>query len=322
MNNRYESIDEIRAISLILILIFHIFYRFPELYGYEKIGYFSKFGEIGSTTFLMISCLFLSKKTDKVFNIKQYIKKKFVRLWPIYIFCITITFIVVKILGLPGREVEIKDYLLNLFFLNGFIKTPYVDGAHWYMTILISFIMIIGFLRWIKKFSWQALLCWMFLAFAFKVLHLNIPFDAIGGGYIGFVLYGYTIWEICSADGKNHKSIILSVIAFSYTIIMMKGLIAVISIISFICLIVCIKFSNRIYSSRILLFIASISYPTYLIHQNISYALLYKAVSISGNFKFYYGIVAFFSSLFIGFILHKYVENRIIKVLRYISIIS
>lgn len=36
------------------------------------------------------------------------------------------------------------DWILNIFFINGFIGTRYVDGAHWYLTILISFIVIIS----------------------------------------------------------------------------------------------------------------------------------------------------------------------------------
>ena len=57
------------------------------------------------------------------------------------------TYIIVRLFPLPGRTCELKDLLLNEIFLNGFIGTPYVDGAHWYITVLLSAIVIIGILK-------------------------------------------------------------------------------------------------------------------------------------------------------------------------------
>lgn len=36
------------------------------------------------------------------------------------------------------------DCILNLTFINGFMGSPYVDGAHWYLTTFISFTIISG----------------------------------------------------------------------------------------------------------------------------------------------------------------------------------
>ena len=80
------------------------------------------------------------------------------------------------------------DWLLNLFFINGFVGTPYVDGAHWYLTTLVAFIMIVGCA---KKFridrSPAFYLMWIFILIIAIRMRLEIIYQIIGGNYV-FVL--------------------------------------------------------------------------------------------------------------------------------------
>lgn len=99
-----------------------------------------------SVFFLLISCYYLINFDSAIFSFSliKYLLKKFIRLWPLYAIAITITVIVIHMFPLLGRMSTWTDWILNLTFINGFLGSPYVDGAHWYLTTLISFIIISG----------------------------------------------------------------------------------------------------------------------------------------------------------------------------------
>ena len=119
---RNKQIDGIRGIAAIIILIFHMFCRYLQIYENSNIGWMEQWGSFGVVIFMLISGYFLGvesgkeKLTEKKFKFFQYLFKKLLRLWPCYILAITLTMITVKCAGLPGRECSLLDYILNIFF--------------------------------------------------------------------------------------------------------------------------------------------------------------------------------------------------------------
>lgn len=142
------QIEGLRGVAILLILIFHAFYRYQQIYGSSEIKYswMKDWGSFGTCIFLLIPCYYLINFNLDTFSFSliNYLFKKFIRLWLLYAIAITITAIVIHIFPLPERMSTWTDWLLNLTFINGFLGTPYVDGAHWYLTVLISFIIISG----------------------------------------------------------------------------------------------------------------------------------------------------------------------------------
>ena len=135
--------------------------------------YTEPLGRLGVLIFLIISCWYLVDfneiNRDK-FDLKKYYKGKLVRLWPCYAISITLMAIIVHFFYLPDRMSTWGDWLLNLFFINGFVGTPYVDGAHWYLTTLVAFIMIVGCA---KKFGNYLPDYWRKLCFCFEYYHIS-----------------------------------------------------------------------------------------------------------------------------------------------------
>ena len=136
-SQRNKQIEGLRAISILLLMIYHYIVRYQEIYvaGYTYTPVVDLFSDIGVFTFFLITGLYLEKSRGiKLFT------KRLISIWPRYFLAITIIFLITRIVELPGRTCTFKQYLLNIPFLNGFIGSPFVDGAHWFLrTLLIAF---------------------------------------------------------------------------------------------------------------------------------------------------------------------------------------
>ena len=75
MARKIESIEGLRAISLIGIMLYHMITRFQELYmpkAMEVSTYFQHLGEVFVSIFLIISAFFLYYRNDSNFNLKKF----------------------------------------------------------------------------------------------------------------------------------------------------------------------------------------------------------------------------------------------------------
>lgn len=155
------------------------------------------------------------------------------RIWPSYFVAITLCFVLTRFIELPNRTVTTVDYLLNIPFINGYIGTDYVDGAHWYLTILVSGIVIYSIiLKYKDKTQCCLLMLWLFS--------------------IGILL----------------------------------------------------KFKP-------LVFIGTISYSIYLIHQNIGFIILNNMIAIVGQYYIWMSVLVSLISVTFGFIFYSLVEKPI-----------
>lgn len=58
--SRNKQVDGLRGTTILMILIFHIFYRYDEIYMNETGGVIRLFGSFGNTIFLLISSYYLT----------------------------------------------------------------------------------------------------------------------------------------------------------------------------------------------------------------------------------------------------------------------
>lgn len=172
-----QQIDILRGILAIFIILYHYTYRFTELYGIKtiEIPLLDKLGLIGVGGFFIITGFFIIPSNCENFNFFYFLKKKILRIYPSYLLCLTIIFISVSIFGLPGRETTILDYFLNITMINGVIHTDYVDGAHWYLTYLIIFYVILGIFLASKKNFDFLIFIWLSIKIILKCILFRIP---------------------------------------------------------------------------------------------------------------------------------------------------
>lgn len=203
------------------------------------------------------------------------------------------------------------DWILNIFFINGFIGTRYVDGAHWYLTILISFIVIISIAKKINIEQTPLFyIIWITIRFLCNIF--NIPYlpQLIGGSYIGFILIAVALkYFIENREQYNFKESILWGIVMALgagSIFIYLGAEQLVELIIIVPLFLgCIYEKLPFMTNKLLVFVGSISYPLYLIHQNISFEIEYYLMCHFGYYNNIYGIIAIFVSVVIAVILSK-----------------
>jgi len=287
---RNKNVDMLRGLLILMIMFYHYTFRFSEIYGYKTIEFWSlkDWGTIGVGCFFIISGYFLiPKKGFKNINL-SWLKQKFLRLFPLYFITITITFLITNLLGLPGKEVSFFEYLLNIPFINGIINTPYVDGAHWYLTYLIIFYILFYLMSCLVKFKKnlnadKMLLMLLLINLVFKFLNISFIYKLLGGDYLVFILIGIFIKK--DLQGKLfylHIFLFLLLVYFNFGMVVCGFIIAFILMFSFI-----INIKEDLTRNNPLYFVGEISYPIYLLHQNLGYVLLFNFMKLNNAYKHY-----------------------------------
>ncbi|WP_246707104.1 acyltransferase [Mesorhizobium sp. NZP2077] len=144
-NRRYEAIDALRAIAVMLVLIFHYTSRFPPDYiRFDHQMELPWQGVVGVFLFFIISGYCIAMTAERAGTVWMFWLQRFTRLEPALIACIAITLVVVAALGLPGREVSALDGLKNASWVTLFVPTPLVDGAYWSLLEEAKFYFVFG----------------------------------------------------------------------------------------------------------------------------------------------------------------------------------
>lgn len=334
---KIKEIEIIRGVLILIIVFFHYTYRFTELFKIETINFFSlnNWGIIGVGCFFIITGYFIVPKKMENYDIRKFITKKILRIYPSYALCVTIIFISIKLFGLEGRETNFIDYLLNLTLINGIIDTKYIDGAHWYITYLITFYIIVGLILKLTKKSEIYVIIWLIIKDIVKIVTKFIPnsliiYRLIGGDYVEFIVIGIvlnSIIKIKEEDMCNIYNLLkMKLIHWYFLIIMIslfqiaitRGIIVIIGIMIFlmILLILLFKEQKEILILTPLYYIGDMSFVLYLIHQNIGYQILLKLYNLGFGFKFIYVIITLLIILFISYIIDRLFEKRVQRIIR------
>lgn len=157
-SKRLHELDVIRGIAALSIVLFHYTTRYHKIYGHSE-TLFIKFpyGIYGIELFFILSGFVIFFTMERTKSVSDYVVGRFSRLYPAYWTAVLVTFMVVALVGLPGRQVGLSDALINLTMLQSFFEVPHVDGSYWTLARELSFYTI------------------MFTLYKFKLLkHINI----------------------------------------------------------------------------------------------------------------------------------------------------
>ena len=201
-----------------------------------------------------------------------------------------------------------------------------VDSAYWTQLFELIFYGYIIALLWISKTKIQLnfLLLWLFLS----VIVYYLQDSTIWGGqfrvlgmpkYNSVFIAGMMIRNIGKRQCLVHSYLVL-LLCFFYFFLWNNWLSIMFFSISFIVIyasafiniqigIKKIVFNNWIVGG--ITFFASISYPLYLIHQKIGYVIIVEIIENVHLSSEYIIIVPIITSIFIAWLINKYIEKRL-----------
>lgn len=107
-------------------------------FSYPAIAPVAKYGYLGVNLFFIISG-FVILMTAWGATSKDFFVSRAVRLYPAFWVCCTLTFVVTLIAGHGIFIAHLGQYLTNMTLLAGFSRIPLIDGVYWSLVVEIQF---------------------------------------------------------------------------------------------------------------------------------------------------------------------------------------
>lgn len=334
---RIGYLDGIRGIAILLVVLYHVYARWENIvpYGdeYANIWIF-KYGHLGVPLFFMLSGYVILLTLDNCANFFEFIKKRWLRLFPAMLIVSLIvyfssSFFPERPAGIPNLsqlipgltfiDPNILQRVLNINFLS-------IEGAFWSIYVEMKFYIYIGCIFfYISKDKLPIVIVLPFL------IHIILPFlgDHIiihklktasflfSFEFFGWFSIGAALFLFKKDGGRFWLiySLILSILC-SYYYLVEDSFISAIFISYFFISVIYIPFLQKVLSNKVLLFFGAISYPLYLIHENIIISLIIKVGDNNVIPQLLIPIIPFIFVVCIAFIISRYLEGWISSLIK------
>lgn len=179
--------DVFRGIGALMVLFHHYTKRYDALFGHaEPWPVKSSFdlGAWGVCVFFVLTGFFLIPSLTSSPNLGTYYKKRIVRLYPSYIPCVIITYLLMACAPpLGNRNVNFVSFLGNLTMFQRFLGLPNVDGAYWTLAVQLVVYIAIGAIFFLMKKNVSKLLnvmfVWMIVGCGVSFLNNHLGFTKL-----------------------------------------------------------------------------------------------------------------------------------------------
>lgn len=331
-SGRIQELDALRGLAAVAVMLFHFTTQYDRLFGRsEPLPFSFYYGDFGVELFFMLSGFVIFMTLDRTKSVMDFVVGRFGRLYPVYWVAVGLTFAVVAFASLPGQETTVTEAVLNATMVQRLFGVRHVDGAYWSLQAELFFYaaMLALHATGALRRPLTTIGIWIATAYAVEWL-LLVPWDAAGTSRLltklqtllslkNFHLFAIgLLWYRMRCDGRvSAKPMALAIICLAYRATFDSWIAAFIVVALAVLLAAAaagtVKFLNR----RSLVFLGAISYPLYLIHQNIGYVVIRSLSNVCNPITCVGAAVAVALLLAVG--LHYGVEQpaaRLVKAVR------
>lgn len=340
---RIDYLDGHRGIAILLVIFFHAFSRWTELVPYtDTYAQFPlfKFGYLGVQLFFLLSGFVILMTLERCVDFKVFLYQRWLRLFPAMLICSVVIFFTADFFferpnGIPSA----KDLIPGLTFIEPYLLSKLIgpvqsiEVAFWSLYVEFKFYIIAAFLYFLigsRKLVVSLSLLFIFdtalrqldqhtenhlIYFLASISHyLSLKYFgwfAAGSAFYLFLKENNKKWFFLGILMCLFSSLATAAISNSF-----GTLIAILCIsMFFACSIVSISI-QRLLSNKFLLFFGYVSYPLYLLHENMMISLTIKFNTLlppSINFLLPVFAIAFIASL--AFVIARYIEKPTKKII-------
>jgi peptidoglycan/LPS O-acetylase OafA/YrhL len=279
-SHRLLELDAFRGVAALGVVFFHYTLKYDQHYGHADGLWFTFLqGKSGVDLFFMISGFVIYMTLSRTRTWADFAVSRFSRLYPAYWTALILTFSAVSLVGLPGRDVDVMTAAVNVTMFQQLLGFDHVDGVYWTLQIELCFylwmlaLFLLRRLQHIKLF----LLTWIAMSIVAHPFQGHIP-DALGIVFLvshihlfalGIVFY--TIYRDRVVRPLDGGIILVSVVAHFVQRPMVLSPAILLFVVAFFLLV-----TNRLkaITLRPFVYLGTISYSLYLLHQNIGYMVI------------------------------------------------
>jgi peptidoglycan/LPS O-acetylase OafA/YrhL len=334
VKSRVNEIDLLRFLAVMGVVFFHYAFRGYAADEMSIMPYplapIAKYGYFGVHLFFLISgfVIMLSASSG---NLRRFIVSRIVRLYPAFWICCTTTFVVILAMGAPRYTASLNQYLVNMTMMSDFLGVKSIDGVYWSLFIELRFYSLVCLVLAIGQINRTEILMvlWLLASTILAIRPIYPLYDWLIIDYSAYFIAGATFFAIWSKGLSiaRFATIVLSLaLALHQTILAMpnyekwfhtcinNSIVAVIIITFFILMsAISLKYTSS-FGRRQWLLAGAITYPLYLIHQNIGFMIFNAAYPAVDSHIIFWGTI----TLAIGaaFAVHVWVEKPVALQLR------
>tara|TARA_B100001057_G_scaffold487053_1_gene569165 strand:- start:1539 stop:2540 length:1002 start_codon:yes stop_codon:yes gene_type:complete len=316
--NRAGYIDSLRAIAILLVVLFHYTYHYENEYLLRTDQWkfeLARYGWSGVDIFFIVSGYCIGMTIIKTKNFFEFVIRRVARLYPGYLICGLLTLIFYSYFDLPGREVDWFTGFMNLIFANFLpgMNFKYIDGIYWALMVEIKFYLFFGLLFFLLNSLKKSIHAWFIFCLLGNIISIldknSFIFITSIFPHANLFLIGLMIFYFDKISTINKLIVFLFVIISLLTNERYAGFelyfIILVSLVS-IFLLKKIDFNIKILSS-----LGLISYTWYLTHNAIGIIIIRELNNL--NFQNISIILATIITLFLSIIIHRFFEIRFKK---------
>jgi peptidoglycan/LPS O-acetylase OafA/YrhL len=325
-NPRYEALDALRGLAALGVVFFHFVVYFDETYGFGQWNVSEWFLyeplealRYGPHFFYMISGFVILMTIDRTRSASVFIKSRLIRIMPAFLVALSLATVVTYLWGSDIIHVRLIDVFINALFLQGLVNRPHIDPAYWSLLVEIAFYMMAASLMYgaqlRSKISW---VLWVWLGMTYfeiifwqkidgvmaKVLDEIFIVEYSMYFIVGIVLY---LTHKNRKMAMNHKILLVLSIPVILTGIPMPFGFYLTPMILVLWLAIKGKL-DWLLAYRPFLWLGALSFPLYVIHQNIGTVLIHNMIK-HGISDIWSVLSATALSLFLAQIIYSLIET-------------
>lgn len=324
---RLVQLDALRGVAAMAVVLYHLSTRYNELFAPAVPASWSlPDGHLGVNLFFIISGFVIFMTIERTRRPMDFVVSRFSRLFPAYWCAIVVTFVVTQAMALPIKTVTAAEAAGNLLMLHGYLGIPHVDGVYW--TLEVELMFYIGmYALWRSGRLHRivpALAALLLLRLAYVGLQwgygIELPWTLsrlLILAYLPWFCLGICVYRLVQAPqgagrGPWHGLACAALVTVGLT----EGA-AMAALATVLAMLVWGAATGRLtwLGHRGLVALGAISYPLYLLHENIGWCVILRLVERGVPIDMA-TLAAVAVALLLATALHKAVEQPALRAIR------
>jgi peptidoglycan/LPS O-acetylase OafA/YrhL len=295
-SSRVPALDLLRLAAVGAVILYHYGFWGPASHGVPQVAIpalapIAQYGFLGVPVFFAISGFVIAYSTEGRTPVGFAIAR-FSRIYPTFVFCMTLTFAATLLFGAGHFEVMPAQWFGNLFVAAPLLGQPYVDTSYWSLVIEIVFYGWVAALMALGLFPRRIdaiIAVWLAITFA-NELTIDAPiFEKLFmADDSGFFAVGLLIYEHYRGR-RDAKLWALSVLALGTAVFQAvhklerlgvhthgsfdPKLVAAICVVSLAIVFLASRIKRVPLPAAVVLTSGGITYPLYLLHMQLGYVI-------------------------------------------------
>ena len=286
IQSRLTQLDGLRAVAALAVVAFHYTTRFDQIFHHvAPTGFEFPLGYLGVNLFFAISGFVIYMTLDGIRAPLDFVISRFSRLFPTYWIAVALTWVIVSTVGLRGYGVTWKEAVINLSMLQSFFAVRDVDGVYWSLQVELLFYvwMLVLWVLGLLRYSVAICVGWVAIAGATTLVEI------LWGMKVSFALKHFLLlewmpWFVLGmiayltlrerTFGLKHGFVVLTAVAAIAVRNHTPSTIAAIVVFGIVW--AASRRKLRLLEWKPLVFFGMISYPLYLVHEQIGWIVIAK----------------------------------------------